>query len=248
MKIQKKKISGKAVLLDCFSTPCECTEFLTIYLSNLSNKTTLENCQNTINTNSNTQQGGFVEWQQRLLSQLPGLPGWDWLHEQGTGLGPLLCPCTPRGDSSSLAHGLAVPLLQPELDSLPQSVLKAGMGCNGSAPPSALFCRTSSLHMKAIPKEMSWNLVWEQLSPWERQPGRGAGVHLAGLPFLFQNSSLQVGMLSRIPLGSFIPIQTGCFQKTIAANFLLCEYGGSCKRNRKFRGDWAVSQRKMRYC
>lgn len=60
MKIQKKKISGKAVLLDCFSTPCECTEFLTIYLSNLSNKTTLENCQNTINTNSNTQQGGFV--------------------------------------------------------------------------------------------------------------------------------------------------------------------------------------------
>lgn len=34
MKIQRKKISGKAVLLDCFSTPCECTEFLTIYLSN----------------------------------------------------------------------------------------------------------------------------------------------------------------------------------------------------------------------
>lgn len=56
MKIQRMKISGKAVLLDCFSTPWESTEFLTIYLSNLSNKTTLENCQNIINTSSNRQQ------------------------------------------------------------------------------------------------------------------------------------------------------------------------------------------------
>lgn len=84
MKIQRKKISGKAMLLDCFSTPWESTEFLTIYLSNLSNKTTLENCQNIINTNSNKQQGGCVKvtakaalpsCQEQRLTATPGGSG-----------------------------------------------------------------------------------------------------------------------------------------------------------------------------
>lgn len=59
MKTRRENISGKAVLLDCFSTPWESTELLTIYLSNLWNETTLGNCQNIINTNSSKRQGAL---------------------------------------------------------------------------------------------------------------------------------------------------------------------------------------------
>lgn len=85
------------MFLDCFSTPWESTEFLTIDLSNLSNETTLENCPNIITTSSNKQQGGFVKCQQRMLSQLVATPGGFGSTCRGDRMrDPSLCHCTPR--------------------------------------------------------------------------------------------------------------------------------------------------------
>lgn len=67
----------------------------------------------------------------------------------------------------------------------------------------------------------------------------------AGLTRLSRDFSLQVWMLRGIQVGPCIPLQSCCLQKTIAANLPLCEDGGKCRRNRKFGGNYVVTQRKM---
>lgn len=64
-------------------------------------------------------------------------------------------------------------------------------------------------------------------------------------PRLFQDFSLQVWMLRGIQVGACIPLQSCCLQKTITANFPLCEDGGKRQRNGKYGGNSTVTQRKM---
>lgn len=105
MKTQRKNISGKAVLLHCFSTPWESTELLTIYLSNLWNKTTLGNCQNIINKQQQTA-GCFIKCQQGLLSPAAAeatTAGFGTMSSRARDGGPL--PVHPQmGDSQSHSH------------------------------------------------------------------------------------------------------------------------------------------------